>query len=292
MSKRGVWALALHGGAGPLSKKSYTDEEAHMADLLREGGKRLESGEAAMDVAVAMVEALEDSGYHIAGKGASPNRNGQYELDAAVMNGSNRKAGAVAALCGYRSPVRVAEAVMNETPHVMLVGEGAASFAKAQKMKRVKHPEKYYKPSVKVPMSDGELQHGTVGAVVLDNEGRLAAATSTGGLLNKTPGRVGDSPILGAGTWADERVAVSCTGQGEFFMRTATAADVSARLRYGRMKLTNATKGALDDMAYLGGEGGMIAIDCLGRVSMAFNTEGMKRGSLSAGGEPVVATRV
>ena len=140
------------------------------------------------------------------------------------------------------------------------------------------------------PVKKGELAHGTVGAIALDIHGRLAAATSTGGLLGKTPGRVGDAPIIGAGTWADERVAVSCTGQGEYFLRANTAADVSSRVRYGQQGLQKAAEGALEDMCVLGGDGGLIAIDVLGHVAMPFNAEGMKRGVVTSGGRFEVAT--
>ena len=285
-----TWALALHGGAGPSFKDNYEAEEAHFRELLKRGGAALEAGANAIDVACEMVEALEDCGFHIAGRGASPNRNGEWELDASIMDGANRTAGAVAALRGYKSPIRTARAVMDHSPHVMLVGKGASAFAAERGLKAIKDPKKFFTPAVDRPYVEGELQHGTVGAVVCDDDGQLAAATSTGGLLNKTPGRVGDTPILGAGTWADERVAVSCTGQGEYFMRAGVASDVTARIRYGKIPLKEAVEGALQDMAYLGGEGGLIAVDCLGKVSMSFNSQIMKRGSLNARGELFVAT--
>jgi L-asparaginase/beta-aspartyl-peptidase (threonine type) len=271
------WALALHGGAGPLREADYGAAEAHMRGVLEDGRKRLSAGQSALDVVQALVGALEACGYHIAGRGASPNRNGQYELDAAIMDGETRRAGAVAALRGFRSPIEAARVVMEHTPHVLVVGKGAGAIARAHGLERVWNPKNYYTPVISRPVGDGELAHGTVGAVALDTSGRLAAATSTGGLLNKTPGRVGDTPIIGAGTWADERVAVSCTGQGEYFMRAAVAADISARVRYGRQSLKEATDGALSDMKILGGDGGLIAVDVLGQVAMPFTSEGMKR---------------
>lgn len=284
------WSLLLHGGAGPMPGRDYSASERHMAESLREGAAALESGAPALDVVETMVGALEACGHHVAGRGASPNQLGQWELDAAIMDGPTRRAGAVAALRGYKSPIAAARKVMEHSPHVLLVGKGAARFANRFKLERVWNPADYYRPAVRRPVAEGELAHGTVGAVARDRQGRLAAATSTGGLLGKWPGRVGDTPIIGAGTWADERVAVSCTGQGEYFMRAAVAADISARVRYGRMSLKDAAEGALADMQLLGGDGGLIAVDVLGHVALPFNSEGMKRGVATSQGRFEVAT--
>ncbi len=286
-----VWSLALHGGAGPLRSRDYSAAEDHMCRTLERGAGMLEGGHRALDVVEAMVAALEASGHHVAGRGASPNAAGQWELDAAIMDGERRRAGAVAALRGFRSPIRAARLVMEESLHVLLVGKGASRFLAPHGLKRVWNPARYYTPAVTVPAPPGAITHGTVGAVALDSHGDLAAATSTGGVLNKTPGRVGDSPIIGAGTWADERVAVSCTGQGEYFIRAAVAADISARIRYGRQSLQQATKGALDDMALLGGDGGLIAVDVLGHVEFPFLSEGMKRACATSDGRFEVATK-
>jgi L-asparaginase/beta-aspartyl-peptidase (threonine type) len=288
--KREAWALALHGGAGPVRSASYDREEAHMRGLLEQGAALLEGGASALDVATEMVAALEASGLHVAGKGASPNAAGAHELDASIMDGAARKAGAVAALCGFVSPVRAARRVMEATPHVLLVGDGARAFCLSEGLERVTDPAAYYTPAVSRIAAPGELAHGTVGAVVKDKAGRLAAATSTGGLLGKMPGRVGDSPLIGAGCWADERVAVSCTGQGEYFMRAAVAADVSARMRYGGQSLAAAAAGALADMEVQGGDGGLIAIDSAGNVAAPFVSEGMKRGLATASGRFEVKT--
>lgn len=288
MSK--VWALALHGGAGPVSGRDYTESEAHMRALLESGRDALSRGQSALDTVQEMVRELEASGLHVAGRGSSPSRNGQWELDAAIMDGPSRRAGAVATLRGFRSPVDAARSVMEKSPHVMLVGKGAGAFARKHNLARVWNPKAYYTPAVTKPVTEGELVHGTVGAVALDVEGNLAAATSTGGLLGKAPGRVGDTPIIGAGTWADERVAVSCTGQGEYFMRAAVAADVSARIRYGQKGLEEATEGALSDMGRLGGDGGLISVDVMGHVSMPFNSEGMKRACATSQGRFEVQT--
>jgi isoaspartyl peptidase/L-asparaginase-like protein (Ntn-hydrolase superfamily) len=258
---------------------------------LREGETRLARGDAALDVVHSLVAALEECGFHIAGRGSSANAIGQWELDAAIMDGRSRNAGAVASLRGYKSPVTAARLVMEKTPHVLIVGKGAAMIARKHKLDRVHSPKKYYTPVITRSVKPGELAHGTVGAVALDTNGRLAAATSTGGLLGKTPGRVGDTPIIGAGLWADERVAVCSTGQGEYFLRTNAAADVSSRVRYGKQALRAAAEGSLEDLNLLGGDGGMICMDVLGHVEVVFNAETMKRGVVTSGGRFEVATK-
>jgi L-asparaginase / beta-aspartyl-peptidase len=285
-----VWSLALHGGAGPTRGRTYDAEEAHMGELLKHGSAMLDSGATALDVVTAMVKELEACGLHVAGKGASPNLNGIYELDAAIMDGAQRRAGGVAAMVGFKSPIEVARAVMDTTPHVLLVGQGAAQFAQAAKCTPVSDPDAYYTPAITRVVEPGELAHGTVGAVARDIAGRLAAATSTGGLLGKMPGRVGDAPLIGAGTWADERVAVSCTGQGEFFMRAAVAADISARVRYGGQTLASACAGALADMETQGGDGGLIAVDAMGNITTPYVSEGMKRAIATQSGRFEVST--
>jgi len=268
-------ALVLHGGAGVLAERAYDRETEHMGKLAERGRGMLGQGAAAIDVVVEMVRELEASGLYVAGKGTAPNREGRYELDASVMDGPSRNAGAVAALEGFVSPVLAARAVMEKTRHVLIAGEGAAAFARAQGLEAVSDPGAYYTPAA---APDGrEIATGTVGAVALDHRGRLAAATSTGGVLNKLWGRVGDTPIIGLGNWADERVAVSCTGQGEYFMRANAAADVSARVRYAGTPLSEAVRGVLGDVARLGGEGGIIAVDATGGIAAAFNSPGMKR---------------
>ncbi|WP_135213024.1 isoaspartyl peptidase/L-asparaginase family protein [Vitreimonas flagellata] len=281
----GNWAIALHGGAGAIAERAYQQEEEHMAALLDRGAAMLAKGMCALDVVVAMAGALEASGLHVAGKGAAPNAAGVVELDASVMDGATRAAGAVAALRGFISPVRVARGVMENTSHVLLVGDGASAFAGEQSFERVDDPKSYY-----VPAESGLPGAGTIGAVALDTSGKLAAATSTGGLHGKMPGRVGDTPIIGAGCWADQRAAVSCTGLGEYFMRVNAAADVSARIAYAGQTLESAAAAVIEDVRGLGGYGGLIAVDAAGNVTAPFASQGMKRGLANARGLREVKT--
>lgn len=289
--------LAIHGGAGVRTGHDYAAPSAFMAQLLARGAEQLRGGASALDLAVDMVAAMEESGLFTAGKGSSANRDGQVELDASVMTGHDRAAGAVAAVRNIVNPVRAAAAVMAQTPHVMLAGVGAEAFADGAGLARVADPQAYYRAAVDLTrvaqdaQDAGPLAHGTVGAVALDRHGRLAAATSTGGTLDKLPGRVGDTPIIGAATWADDRVAVSCTGQGEFFLRAAAAHDVAARMAYRGDALDDAAQGAIDAVGALGGDGGLIAVDRDGNVAMPFNSAGMKRGFVRLDGVVQVAVQ-
>ncbi|MBL8531914.1 MAG: isoaspartyl peptidase/L-asparaginase [Hyphomonadaceae bacterium] len=277
-----IWALALHGGAGAIAERVYQQEEEHMAALLEQGAAMLARGESALDVVTEMAAALEACGLHQAGKGSAPNANGIVELDASIMDGPTRAAGAVAALQGFLSPIRVARGVMEKTPHVLLVGDGADAFAAAQGFARVEDPKSYYATASSGLASSAGL--GTIGAVARDAKGRLAAATSTGGLQGKMPGRVGDTPIIGAGCWADQRAAVSCTGLGEYFMRVNAAADVSARIAYANVSLESSAAAVIEDVRQLGGYGGLIAVDAAGNLSAPFCSQGMKRGIASSWG--------
>ncbi len=286
--------LVLHGGAGVREGHDYTRPAAFMRELLARGSAMLADGVGALDLVVEMVAALEESGMYTAGRGSAPSSSGEVELDASVMSGHDRGAGAVAAVRRVVNPVRLARAVRDHTPHVMLAGPGAEAFAAARGLARVEDPSAYYVPAAQITRTaaavddEGPLAHGTVGAVALDRDGRLAAATSTGGTLNKLHGRVGDTPLIGAATWADDRIAVSCTGQGEFFIRTAAAHDAGARMAYAGASLADATRAVIDTVGALGGDGGLIAVDRHGNVATPFNGIGMKRGVVRAGGEPRV----
>ena len=282
-----IVALALHGGAGARRSRDYSREVPHMRGVVEAARDRLNAGVSALDVVTQVTAALEASGLYVAGRGASPNLDGRYELDAALMDGSDQRAGSVAALVGYQSPIAVARGVMERTPHVMLAGEGAAAFAGREGFEAIGDPEAWFTRA-----GSGEdnhapsagLAHGTVGCVALDRTGRLAAATSTGGVFDKLPGRVGDCPLIGAGTWADGTAAVSCTGQGEYFIRTNTAAQVAWRMRLAGESLDAATAAVIAGVGALGGDGGLIALDAAGAIAMPYNSQGMKRACLRPDG--------
>ena len=279
-------ALILHGGAGARRERDYTREMAHMGEVVAAMKARLDAGAPALDVAVEATVLLEDSGLYVAGRGASPNLAGAYELDASLMDGSTRKAGAVAALQGFRNPVVAARAVMDRTPHVMLTGEGASLFALDQGLEPIADEEAWFTRAGQGEDNHppGTLAHGTVGCCVLDRDGRLAAATSTAGVFGKMPGRVGDTPIPGAGSWADGRVAVSGTGQGEYFIRVAACAQVSWRVGAGQT-LAEAGRAVIEEIGDMGGDGGLIALDRDGNITAPFNSQGMKRAWLTPDGE-------
>lgn len=279
-------ALILHGGAGARRERNYDREVAHMREVVKAMKARLDAGAAALDVAVETVTMLEDSGLYVAGRGASPNLAGAFELDASLMDGATRKAGAVAALQGFRNPIMAARAVMDHTPHVMLAGEGAALFALDQGLEPIADEEAWFTRAGQGEDNHppGTLSHGTVGCCVLDSAGRLAAATSTAGVFGKLPGRVGDSPIPGAGSWADGRVAVSGTGQGEYFIRVAACAQLGWRVEGGQT-LAEAARAVIGQIGDLGGDGGLIALDRDGNIAAPFNSQGMKRAWLTPAGE-------
>lgn len=286
----------MHGGAGHGPRggdEATAPHRSALADAVGSARDVLEGGGSALDAAVAAVVVLEDCPLFNAGRGAVATEAGGFELDAAVMDGSERSAGAVAAVTGVRNPVLLARAVMDETPHVLLAGAGAEALAGRLGLetagpewfgeRAAEHaPGDAQPPSARDPAdSQGG---GTVGAVVLDDAGRLAAATSTGGVRGQLAGRVGDTPLPGAGTFADDRVAVSCTGKGEAVMRTVAAHEVAALVRHAGLPLAEAAQRAADALGPLGG--GLIAVAADGSIATPFTTEAMYRAS-AAGDEPV-----
>lgn len=285
------YAIALHGGAGVRRGRDYARAVAHLEALVRHAAEWLAAAESALDVVERAVAAMEASGLFVAGRGAAPNAAGVVELDASIMDGAKRRAGAVAAVRDLAQPIRAARLVMERTPHVLLAGEGAAAFAREQGLAFVEDPESHYVLPAGVERAEiaAPLAHGTVGAVALDRAGRLAAATSTGGVFGKRPGRVGDTPLIGAGTWADEEVAVSCTGVGEYFILAGGAQDVASRARYLKAPLQVAADGLIADVGKLGGDGGVIAVDRRGAVAFAFNSAGMKRAAAGSHIAPFAA---
>lgn len=298
------FALVIHGGAGVIERDqlSASEEGAILADLdvaLEAGRRILADGGSALDAVEAAVVALEESPRFNAGKGSVYNAEGRHELDASLMEGRTRRAGAVAGVETIRNPVRLARAVMERSPHVMMIGMGAERFADTQpQIERVAND--WFDTDTRRAQLDQEQARerteagdeglrgkyfGTVGAVALDSQGNLAAATSTGGMTNKRYGRVGDSPLIGAGTWADERCAVSGTGWGEFFIRNAVAHDIAARMAYGGDALATAAETVImQRVPELGGDGGAIAVDRDGNIAMPFSTAGMYRAWIATDG--------
>jgi beta-aspartyl-peptidase (threonine type) len=304
--------LAIHGGAGTIERSKMTPEKEReyrtgLERALTAGYEILKRGGSSLDATEAAVRVLEDDSHFNAGRGSVFTSAGTNEMDAAIMDGKTLEAGAVGSVQHIKNPIGLARLVMEKSPHVMLDCAGAEAFANENGIELV--DQKYFftqerwdalqkmKGAEKNRASgDGKSfiitdqdRHGTVGAVALDKDGNLAAATSTGGTTNKLPGRIGDTPIIGAGTFANNQTcAVSCTGDGEYFIRAAAAHEVSALMKYGGMKLQGAAQAALDIVKELGGTGGLIAIDRNGDIALPFNTNGMYRGYVDPNGKCVV----
>lgn len=302
--------LAIHGGVGTLPRQRMTADmdaayRAALTESLLAGRDALRRGGSAVDATVAAVQVMEDSPLFNAGRGSNFDERGVVTMDASIMDGADSGAGAVAGVTGVRSPIHLARLVMERTAHVLLIGEGAEAFARAHAVEEMEasyfHTDRRWSEMLRarergtarpnVLGDDPAERAGTVGAVAIDGAGSLAAATSTGGMANKTWGRVGDTPIIGAGTYASGRCAVSCTGWGEYFIRNATAFDLHARMAYAGSSLAEAAHAVVWDTlaAQVPSSGGLIALDAEGRVELCFNTPGMYRGWVDERGEPRVA---
>ena len=299
--QNGPVTLVIHGGAGTILKENMTAEreeayQAALTEALESGYQVLATGGSSVDAVIAAIRKMEDSPLFNAGKGAVFTNAGKNELDASIMDGKNLMAGSVAGVTTIKNPITAAHAVMTRSEHVMLAGKGAEKFAEEQGLEIV--DPSYFFDSTRYQQyldrkkneEKPEQKFGTVGAVALDQYGNIAAGTSTGGMSNKKYGRVGDSPIIGAGTYANNKTcAVSATGWGEFFIRLSVAHDIAAMMEYGGFSLQAAADSVIHGkLAALGGDGGIIALDRLGNISMTFNTEGMYRGYITKKGEAKV----
>ena len=285
------YAFALHGGAGAVAGRNYDSVEEHLLNLTKECEALLASGGSALDVVETAVTELEKSGMYVAGRGSAPNTAGYVELDASIMHGPSREAGAVAALPGFESPIQIARGVMEKTPHVLLAGRGAEAFARNSGYAEVADPDNYYLIPVGVTEDDltNSSVHGTVGAVALDQSGALAAATSTGGTFGKLEGRIGDTPLIGSGAWADDDIAISCTGTGEHIIRAGGAVSIACAFKSG-VELNKAINDMLAEVKRLGGDAGIIAVTRDSTIATLYNSDGMKRASVSTHQPLQVAT--
>ncbi len=318
MTKPKKIALALHGGAGTILKSRLTAElekeyRSGLKNALERGWQVLTSGGTALDAVEKTVCELENTPLFNAGRGAVFTHDGKNEMDASIMDGATLNAGAIAFVKNVKNPINLARLVMEKTEHILLAGEGANEFAREMKIEFA--PDEYFytdfrfqqlqeareqgkiqldhaadEPElveeIQNPKSKIQNPIGTVGAVACDSSGNIAAATSTGGMTNKKFGRIGDTPIVGAGTYADNRTcAVSCTGHGEFFMLAAAAYDVAARIRYKNLNLVEAADETVEHLREIGGEGGLIAVDGFGNVALPFNSDGMYRAFINSDGE-------
>lgn len=309
------YVMVIHGGAGTILKKNMTPEKeaayiAVLTQALQAGYAEIKAGKTSMDAVEATIHVMENDPHFNAGKGAVFTHDGKNELDAAIMDGKTLMAGSVAGVTTIKNPISAARAVMEKSEHVMMVGAGAEQFAKEAGLEIV--DPKYFwtqerwdglQKAIKEDSTKAVLDHGnkksellgiknhdykfgTVGCVALDKAGNLAAGTSTGGMTNKKYGRVGDAPIIGAGTYCNNETAgISCTGWGEFYIRNVVAKTISDLMEYKGLSVAEASKIALDKVGKMGGDGGLIALDKKGNVAMPFNTEGMYRGTITADGK-------
>lgn len=305
-SNHGPITLVIHGGAGTILRENMTPEkekayQAKLTEALDSGYAVLESGGTSINAVIAAIKIMEDSPLFNAGKGSVFAHNGKNEMDASIMDGSNLMAGAVAGVTTIRNPITAAHAVMTKSKHVMMAGSGAETFAAEQGLiivdpsyffdsARYKqlHKALSEQPTASVlSESDHDKKFGTVGAVALDQSGNIAAGTSTGGMTNKKYGRIGDSPIIGAGTYANNKTCgISATGHGEFFIRSVVAYDISALMEYGGLSLQQAADSVvMKKLVSLGGEGGVVGLDRQGNITMSFNSKGMYRGYINKKGE-------
>ena len=298
-----IWSIAIHGGAGTILPSLMTPEKeaayhAGLARALEAGRAVLSTGGAALDAVTAAVMALEDEPLFNAGRGAVYNAAGVQEMDACIMDGRDRRTGAVAGIFGPKNPILAARAVMERTSHVLMIGEGGLAIARDAGLDFADRDyfftqsrwdalqETLAQRAAGAEDADPARRHGTVGAVARDMHGNIAAATSTGGMTGKTPGRVGDTPIVGGGTFADNATcAVSGTGHGEVFIRWCAAHEIAARMRHAGQSLHDAADHVvMRDLADNDGSGGLIAVDAAGNVAMPFNSPGMYRGCIERGG--------
>jgi len=297
------YAIVIHGGAGVISKSRMSETKrleykAKLDEALELGARKLKEGNKATDVVVEVINVLEDSPLFNAGKGAVFNHEEINELDASIMEGNTLNAGAVAGVRDIKNPINAAREVMYNSKHVFLSGKGASEFAKKQGLEIV--PKNYFytksrhESVKKLKQKERERSNndnmGTVGCAVLDTYGNLCAGTSTGGMTNKKYGRIGDTPVIGAGTYANNNTcAVSCTGHGEYYIRLGFARDISALMEYKNLTVTEACKEEMEKLSELNGTGGVIALDAKGNIAMEFNTSGMFRGYIKSTGEKEVA---
>lgn len=312
MSAQKKYVLVIHGGAGTILKSNMTTEKenaykAKLTEALKAGYAEIQKGNSSVDAVAASIMIMEDSPLFNAGKGAVFTAEGTNELDASIMYGKDKSAGAIAGVHTIKNPIKTAIAVMQKSEHVMLSGVGAEQFAKdqnleivdpkyfwtkdrwdgLQKLKQKEQSNTTKKVSQNILPESYEIDQkfGTVGAVALDKTGNIAAGTSTGGMTNKKYGRIGDAPIIGAGTYANSQVGISATGWGEYFIRATAARTIAAKMEYQNKDIKTASQETIDEIEKMGGDGGLIALDKNGNMAMPFNTAGMYRGSITEDGE-------